>query len=255
MPTARSSVLALLVVGLGSLCVLLGVAVWHWYNSPQAHTARGGDLQSKGRYHDAVREFRAAVDLQPGSAKAHATLASALMHVNDRLVPTGISLQTPPAAELQEGIAQYRQAVHLDPRDTYSRLCLAVALDNQGNHTEAIAEYRETIAGLPAIAASPVNFEEKGGLQAHVEFNQVYHDSCWLLAQDLQKLHQYPEAVKYFKLSVASKPDDNSVRMKLAEALLDSGQKISARREWTRIIQQNNQGFAPEARKMLAEYP
>ncbi len=258
MSTAKSLALGAIAIGVVAVCLLLAAFFWKRYNSPEAHLARGYNLQSRDHYHDAVGEFRAVVRLQPNSAKAHADLASALINVNDRATPGALHLYSPPAHELQEAITEYRQAIRLDPTNAYFHSLLGMEMDNQNNQAQAMAEYRKTISLLPPIAAKPWNernVAERKNLQEHINANQIYFNVCYALAEDLQQQHQYPEAIKYFNQAIASKPDYNLPRMKLAQALIDTGQVMQARQEWMRIVQHDDQGLAPQARQMLAKYP
>ncbi len=133
------------------------------------HLLRGRVAFRKGRYADAVTEFRAAVAARPESAGARIALGAALAAAGDRqaaLAEFAAALRLEPqnrtahynvgsllmaeegrAAEAAEHL---RAAVAADPGDGAAHNALGRLLDRAGKPEEALVHFTEAVEHLPA---------------------------------------------------------------------------------------------------------
>ena len=129
--------------------------------SPQAtlrqHVEAGSDYIERSLYDDAEREFRLALEIEPGNQEALAGLGRVQVrrgayseavplleratHVSTQMVSSFRALGDAYAAlgETEKAAVAYRQAVALAPGDTEVRLSLARSLTEIGEYTEAAA--------------------------------------------------------------------------------------------------------------------
>jgi len=127
--------------------------------SPQAvlrqHVEAGVEFLERSQYDDAEREFRLALEVEPGNQEALAGLGRVQVrrgayseavplleratHVSTQMVSSFRALGDAYAAlgEKEKAAVAYRQAVALAPGDTEVRLSLARSLTEIGEYTEA----------------------------------------------------------------------------------------------------------------------
>jgi Flp pilus assembly protein TadD len=124
---------------------------------------------SQENYDDAVREYRAAIEVFPDYARAHhnlgmifaraAKLELAIDHFRRALecpgldepwvVHNSLAVALEESGDLQGAIAAYRKAIELDPRPAFPLHNLAVALANSGDLAEALEAIREAAELAP----------------------------------------------------------------------------------------------------------
>ena len=138
----------------------------------------------------AAREYRRALDLNPGST-------STRVFFGILLVGQG---------QVDEGIAEARRAVESDPLALLVRHALGIALWASRRYEEAVAEARSSIQLEPR-----------------------YHPFYWNLGLPLVLLGKHEEAVAAFKEATAIAPSAVTSRALLAWALGLSGQRREAR--------------------------
>jgi tetratricopeptide (TPR) repeat protein len=101
-----------------------------------AHVGLGAAFYQQGKHDEAIAEWRTAIKLNPDNADAHNNLGAILCdQVHDY-----------PAAE-----AAFRQSIRLKPDDASTHINLGNALQAQGKHDEAIAEWRTALRLNPDI--------------------------------------------------------------------------------------------------------
>jgi Tfp pilus assembly protein PilF len=103
-----------------------------------AHTNLGVALRDRGQPDEAIKEYRAAIKLDPKNAKLHSNLGNALL---DRGQP-------------DEAIREHRAAIELDPKLAPLHYNLGNALFDQKQLDEAIREYRVAITLDPKLAVA-----------------------------------------------------------------------------------------------------
>ena len=128
----------------------------------EAHCNLGLALKNSGDVRGAIAEYREAVRLKPDLAEAHSNLGNALRVGGSRTgrspraarrsasSPTTPQLTTTSASscsagEVDEAIAEYREAIRLKPDDAEAHCNLGVALLGQGKVDEAIAAHRAAL--------------------------------------------------------------------------------------------------------------
>jgi len=147
-------------------------------SSPQAtlhqHVESGNDFLTRSLYEDAEREFRMALELEPGNQEALAGLGQVQVRrgsyseavplleratrISTQMVSSFRALGDAYAAlgETEKAAVAYRQAVALAPGDMEVRLSLARSLTEIGEYTEAAAICTAAIRmsrGQPAALA------------------------------------------------------------------------------------------------------
>ena len=127
------------------------------------HNSRGIELADRGWLEEAIKEFRKAIELDPGSAHAHDNLATVLSEkklYREALQEYLAAIQLEPdsatahynlacflASHAQEmGAAAYREAIRLDPEVPDAHLNLGLTLADQGKVEEALREIEAAIA-------------------------------------------------------------------------------------------------------------
>jgi Tfp pilus assembly protein PilF len=143
-------------------------------NNFLAYINLGLELERQKRYEEAAAQFRAAIQLKPLEAKAHANLANALCF-QDRV---------------NEGIAEYQEALRLNPNSAGVRHNLAYAFCRQGRFQDGIEQFE---AALKLRPDSPqLHFDLATALAAAGRKT----DAIAHLERALQLRPGYPEAAR-----------------------------------------------------------
>lgn len=133
------------------------------------HLKRGNAVLARGDVEGALREFRAAVKIDPNFRPAHDSLGVTLENLGD----------------LDGAIAEYREAVRVEPDDPFAHDHLGRVLLRKGDADTAIAEHSEAIRLKPNEAVFHRNlglaFEQKGNNEAALE---EYHTASQLAPED-----------------------------------------------------------------------
>ncbi len=152
--------------------------------TPRPTTTSAPPWKARGRWDEAVAEYRTAIRLQPDDAGAHNNLGNALAD----------------QGKLDEAVAAYRTAIRLQPDDAGAHHNLGTALEGQGKVDEAVAEFRTAIRLQPDLA------------EAHSNLGTA------LMAQG-----KVDEAVAEFRTAIRLQPDNAEAHNSLGNALLDQG--------------------------------
>jgi tetratricopeptide (TPR) repeat protein len=99
----------------------------------EEHRKLGAALNDQGKYDEALREFRLALQLMPTLTRAHLGLGAALQGKGD----------------LEGAIAEYRKLLQHRPDDPDAHNNLGTVLQRKGDLTGAIAEYRAALHEHP----------------------------------------------------------------------------------------------------------
>jgi tetratricopeptide (TPR) repeat protein len=162
-------------------------------NAQQApHSARQheelGEHELKTKdFAQAVKEFRTALSLDPGSVAAHVGLGVALQETGDAV----------------GAVTQFQKAIQLDPRDAAAHYHLGVAFGRQGNLEEAKAELLQTLELKPDSADA--------------------HYTLGLLLVDWPYPKDFPGAAKQFEEALKYKPNFPEAYEELGEVFLTLG--------------------------------
>ncbi len=152
----------------GRRAICLAAGAQEGAQSAREHEERGDrDLKAKN-FTEAVKEFRSALSLNPGSVAAHVGLGLALQETGDAVGE----------------VTQFQKAIQLDPRDAAAHYHLAVAFGREGDLKEAKAELLQTLKLKPDSAV------------AHYTLGLLLVD--WPYPKDFAgAVRQFQEALKY----------------------------------------------------------
>ena len=145
-----------------------------------AYYELGNALRDRDRVPEAIREYRAAIQVDASHAAARNNLGAVLAA----------------EGEVDEAIRQYRQAVRLEPEFADAHYNLGNALRSKGVVNEAIGHYREAF------------WLEPGFAEAHNNLGEV-----------LASLGKLDEAIAEFRIAVRVKPDSAEAENNLGAGL------------------------------------
>jgi tetratricopeptide (TPR) repeat protein len=187
--------------------------------SAKAHYNLGKALETlPGRLPEAIAEYEASLRIDPDHADVHDNLANALAAMPGRL---------------PEAIAHYQAALRLQPDRPEVHNDLANALANvPGRLTEAIAEYRSALRIQPDNAEVHYNLanallHQPGGLteavdeyRAALRIAPAHADARINLGNALARLPgRLPEAIVEYHTALGIQPDSVGAHIGLANAL------------------------------------
>jgi spermidine synthase len=145
--------------------------------SAEVHDVLGVALASRGALDESLREFREAVRLEPGAAKAQWHLGSALVSSGRR----------------EEGLEHLRTSIRLDSTNGQARYDLAIVLLQDGRLDEAIDHLRATLQLMPNLVGA--------------------HNNLGIALASQGKLD---EAIRQFQTALALDPDSTETRHNLS---------------------------------------
>jgi Tfp pilus assembly protein PilF len=142
----------------------------------EAHYSLGTVYKQQGKLADSARELREAIRLQPDFAGAHTTLAGVLRQLGDadgaaaeakegaRISAMANNLQAATvstnsgkrflaAGDVDNAIAQFRSAIHSEPKYAAAHYALGLALRQSGKNDEAKTEFEKAVELNPQLKA------------------------------------------------------------------------------------------------------
>jgi tetratricopeptide (TPR) repeat protein len=169
-------------------------------------------------WQDGISLWTSAVDVCPGSARAHYNLAKELEHIPGRL---------------PQAIAEYREAVRIEPDGADAHDNLGNALSGiPGRLPEAVAEFREAVRLQPdraeaqndlanALARTPGRLPEaiakyEAALRLEPRNAEVHYNLANALVRIPDRL---PEAIAEYEAALRLRPDHADAHNNLGEAL------------------------------------
>jgi tetratricopeptide (TPR) repeat protein len=157
------------------------------------HINMGYSLARVGKLNEAIRQYRAALELDATNVNAYFNLANAL------------------AADgrTKEAIENYQQVLKLRPNHSRGHFALADVLLQAGRSEDAMDHYQQAI-----------NYDP--------EFTAAYLRVGTLLAEQ----GQYENAIAYYRHALGLRPNFGEARLNLARALVAMGRKQEALREY-----------------------
>jgi protein O-mannosyl-transferase len=195
--------------------------------SAKAHYNLGKALESlPGRLPEAIAEYRVSLQIDPDHADVHNNLADALLAVPGRL---------------PEAIAEYQVALRMEPDRVEPHNNLANALAKiPGRLPEAIAEYRTALRIRPDGAEVHYNLANAllrlpGGLteaideyRAALRIDPAHADAHTNLGNALARLpDRLPEAIAEYRTALRIAPDSVGAHIALGNALSTSPAGLS----------------------------
>ena len=158
--------------------------------TPQLYRERGLDAAATGNWAEAVKNFRLAVDADPGHAGMRVNLAAALERVGDA----------------RGALEQYQQALRLDPDLAEAHFGLADLLERGGREQEALEAFKAAVAANPNFIAAQLR-----------------------LADALRRTDQLEESLPHYRQVIALEPADLAARFGEAMALVRLARYAEAR--------------------------
>jgi tetratricopeptide (TPR) repeat protein len=158
--------------------------------TPQLYRERGLDAAAMGNWPEAVKNFRLALESDPGYASMRVNLAAALERVGDA----------------RGALEQYEQALKLDAHLAEAQYGLADLLERGGREQEAIEKYKAAVA------------EDANFIAAHRR-----------LADALRRTNRLEESLTHYRQVIALEPADIEARFGEAMALVRLARYAEAR--------------------------
>jgi tetratricopeptide (TPR) repeat protein len=274
----------------GALLLTLGILTWRqagiyrnqetlWRDTlaknPDCWMAQnnlGTLFADKGRFNEAIENYRKAIQINPNSAVPLYSLGLALAaqgrldeaienyrkaiqinpNYSDALNNLGNALTD--QGRLDEAIENYRKAIQLNPNDCKVLNNLGGALLHQGRFDEAIESFRKAIRINPDYAEAQYNlgnalaakgrFDEaiKNYRQA-IQLNPNYAEALNNLGIALADKGRFGEAIEAFRKAIQINPKFSEALNNLGGALLNQGQFDEAIENYRKAIQ-NNPNFS-----------
>jgi protein O-mannosyl-transferase len=159
-------------------------------------TFLGTALGQKGQPDEAIRQFQAALRLNPDFAPAHNELATTLGQ----------------KGQLDEAIRQFQEAIRIEPGYTLVHFNLGNAFLEKGQTDDAIREYREALRRKLRMSLGDPNLHNNLGLA-------------------LARKGQTDEAIDQYQEALRLAPDDPDIHYNLGLALGGKGQIDEAIRQ------------------------
>ena len=156
-------------------------------------TFLGTALEQKGRLDEAIRQFQAALRLNPDFAPAHNELAATLGQ----------------KGQLDAAIREFQEAIRIEPGYTLVHFNLGNAFLEKGQLDDAIREYREALRRQLRLSLGDPNLHNNLGLA-------------------LARKGQTDEAIAQYQEALRLAPDDPDIHYNLGLALGRKGQMDDA---------------------------
>ncbi len=156
------------------------------------------EFSKAGRYEEAIAEWKKALELNPGSDKAHNNVG---------LLLTGVG-------KFEEAVPHFEKTLAINPEYPAAHSNLGVALAGAGKLDEAISEFGKALALDPDSA------------EAHNNLGRV-----------LAQRGEPDQAIAHFRKALEAAPDSASVRGNLVEALANSGRSLAVKGSFDEAIQ------------------
>lgn len=201
-----------------------------------AHVARGAELRMGRSYEDAVKEFRAALKIDPDNGVVHFALASVL-HFEGEQKPTA------------EVTGEYHKAIELQPDFPDAHLGLAHFLSMRKDVAGAMTEYHVALRLEPgnvgARSSLGLALEETGDLDGAIN---VFQEGVGLLPQSAGMHYLLGQALE-------KKGDENAAQehLRIAASLPPSPDtpariRVGGQVESSKLIFRPSPDYPPEAR-------
>jgi protein O-mannosyl-transferase len=233
-PRSRNSVFALAGAACAICVILTALQVQYWRDSGSLfeHALKSTErndiaqhnlgtflMNIPGRAPEAVGHLEAALQIRPGSAKAHTDLGTALSNIPGRLPDAVLQYQaalniSPDLAithnnlgnalskldRLPEAIAEYRAALRIDPAYAEAHNNLGSALAGMGRLSDAIAQFQEALRLQPDYPEARQNLSRAQNPAASA-------DSEYNAGLALAKEGRPQEAIAHLETALRLQPD------------------------------------------------
>jgi tetratricopeptide (TPR) repeat protein len=189
----------------------------------EAHNNLGIALLDAGRVDEAIAEYQEALRLRPGFAQAHNNLGNAFAQ----------------SGRLADGIAELREALRLQPDYPDAELNLGIALQQVGQMAEAIGRYQQALRLQPDYPDAHDDLGNALLASGRVpEAMEQFHEALRLDSSDtearnslgnaLAESGRLPEAIAQYREALQLRPAYVEARRNLGDALAEAGQVAEA---------------------------
>jgi protein O-mannosyl-transferase len=187
--------------------------------APFPHNLLGCALEQAGKFDEAIREFQAALQIDPDYFEAHSNLGNTLSE----------------AGNVSEAIRQWREALRLNPRAERAHNNLGSALQRRGQLAEAREHFEQAVRLMPDYAEAHNNLgivllrkgqpDEKVMIQFQeaLKLNPDYAEAHYNLGAVFGVRGRLDEAVEQYRKAIQLKPDYADARGNLANVLATQG--------------------------------
>lgn len=179
-------------------------------------------FEIQGKYDDAVREYRKAIEKAPGTINLHYRLGRALL------------MRSHEPSALDEALAEFRAELELNPRDAVAEFQVGQILQVQGRPEEAL-----------------VHFERA------VELDGEFPEAMIAVAKERTRVEQYDEAIALLERALRLHPESEPAHYSLMLAYRNAGRREDARRvqEALERLQSPDDGEFNEFLRRIGEAP
>jgi tetratricopeptide (TPR) repeat protein len=183
----------------------------------RVHLVRGRLAFASGRYREAADEFVAAVEADPGSARALVNLGTSLAQLGD----------------MEGAVERFEQALDIDPRQTTAHFNLASILVNRNMAAEAIPHLEVVVEDTPydaeahlllarALVATGDDFASLEHFRRAAELDPASEGAVLGGAAALVRLHQYARAKPVLEAGLERMPASGGIAFALGRLLAGS---------------------------------
>jgi len=201
-----------------------------------AHNNLGVTLSSQGKFKEAVQEFKEALRINPGYADIYVNLGNIFFKEGN----------------LEEAKNQFNKSLQINPENAYAHHNLGTVFNNQGKVEEAIQEFKEALRINPGyteaynnlgnIYFKEGNFEEaKDQFSRALRINPQYAEVYVNLGNIYFKEGNLEEAKNQFNKALRINPNYADAYNNLGNILYYQGEIEGAIREFQNVLRINPQ--------------
>jgi len=200
------------------------------YNA-RAHNDLGLALHGRGRFDEAIAQYRKALEIKPDSAEVHNNLGNGLFG----------------RGQVDEAIIEYQKAMRIRPDYAEAHYNLGNGLLGRGQVDQAITHYRRALEIKPDYVEAHYNLGN--GLLARGQFDEaiIEYQNALEIKPDYAEAHcnlgaalagrgQFDKAIIEYRKALEINADSASAHNNLATALADRGNVDEAREHYGKAL-------------------
>ena len=179
-------------------------------------------FEIQGRYDDAVREYRKAIEKAPGTINLHYRLGRALL------------MRSHDPSALEQALEEFRAELRLNPNDAVAEFQIGQIRQVQGRPDDALPHFERA-----------------------VELDGEFPEALIAVAKERTRLERFDEAVELLERALELHPDSEPALYSLMIAYRNAGRRDDARRiqEALERLQSPAEGEFSEFLKRIGEAP